>query len=178
MAKKAFQLISVVAGSLMSNRKSNEEPIQVKTKILNLVLVRKTPTDVGNQTVHVGNSTVVLPPSSFLLENLPKNSSFIDTQVRQHSAKTVSLWRFICWFSGGRQYTFIKVNPYVRAKIITLTFIQGVVDWTLTPTPISYLVTQHLLLFGFHENKTAILVAILAFWIADLFQFSSNYNWE
>ena len=91
MAKKAFQLISVVAGSLMSNRKSNEEPIQVKTKILNLVLVRKTPTDVGNQTVHVGNSTVVLPPSSFLLENLPKNSSFIDTQVRQHSAKTVSL---------------------------------------------------------------------------------------
>lgn len=81
MAKKAFQLISVVAGSLLSNRKSNEEPMQIETKALSLVLVRKTPSEVGNQTVHVRNSTVVLPPSSLLLNNLPKNSSFIDTQV-------------------------------------------------------------------------------------------------
>lgn len=83
MAKKAFKLIGIVAESLLSNKKLNEEPIQLETKNLNMVLVRKTPKNVGNHTVNVGHSKVDFPPSSLLLRNLQANSSFIDTQVRK-----------------------------------------------------------------------------------------------
>ena len=97
MARKAFHLISEVSESLLSSRKIYDEPIKMQTKTLSLVLERKHPTDIGNKTVAVGESTVDLPPASMLLANLRTNCTFVDTQVR------------ICFPTGLRQCIYLYI---------------------------------------------------------------------
>ena len=68
---------------MLSSREVGDEPVEMVTKAISMVLNRQLPSDISNKPARIKDSHVTFPPPDDLLGSQAMDMSHVDTQVNQ-----------------------------------------------------------------------------------------------
>lgn len=66
---------------MLSSREVGDEPLEMETKVISMVLNRQLPSDISNKPSRIKDSQVIFPPPEELLGADAMGMAHVDTQV-------------------------------------------------------------------------------------------------
>ena len=76
---------------MLSSREVGDEPLEMETKAISMMLNRQLPSDISNKPAKIKDSNVTFPQPDNLLGPEAMNMTHVDTQVRnQARRKTIT----------------------------------------------------------------------------------------